>query len=418
MIKTISSVIVVDDSIVQRHHAMLLLQDLGIEHVYEASSGIDALHLLSHLPSRPNLMIVDLEMPSMDGVQLLNELNKKYSDIPVIVLSSREESLLNSVETMVKSTKMNVLAVIPKPFTSKKMLAAMHAYERSQDPASAIVLASKPEEIHFTEEEILAEIRQQVVTAYYQPKVSMSTGMLVGVEALARLIHPTKGMISPEQFIPVAERHDLIHDLTLHMFEQVVIQEKEWRDKGLVLKVSVNLSAKSLEQVSVMQRILEIQEQYAVPPEKIILEITESTLVSDLGVALGILTSLRLKGFGLSIDDYGTGFSSMQQLSVIPFTELKIDKSFVQDADKKNQLQVLLKSAIDMAKQLHLSTVAEGIETEAEWFLLKEMGCDLAQGFLIGQPMSPDVFPQWLKSHHQRVEDYKKSQQEERKKQL
>lgn len=418
MIKTISSVIVVDDSIVQRHHAMLLLQDLGIEHVYEASSGVDALQLLSHLPVRPNLMVIDLEMPTMDGVQLLTELHRQYSDIPVIVLSSREESLLNSVDTMVRNTQMNVLSVIAKPFSTKKMLAAMHAYERSKDQASAIVLSKNDPMQTFTEDEMVEAIRKQVITAYYQPKVSMSTGMLVGVEALARMLHPTKGIIPPDQFIPVAEKHDLIHDLTLHMFEQAVIHEKKWREKGLEIKVSVNLSAKSLERLPVMQRILEIQEQYAVPPEKIILEITESSLVSNLGTALGVLTSLRLKGFGLSIDDYGTGFSSMQQLSVIPFTELKIDKSFVQGADQKPQLQVLLKSAIDMAKQLHLSTVAEGIETKEEWYLLKEMGCDLGQGYLIGQPVSAEAFPDWLKSHHQRVEDYKKAQQEERKKQL
>jgi EAL domain-containing protein (putative c-di-GMP-specific phosphodiesterase class I) len=137
--------------------------------------------------------------------------------------------------------------------------------------------------------------------------------------------------------------------------------------------------------------------------EQIVLEITETSLVDCMGAALGVLARLRLKGFGLSIDDYGTGFSSMQQLARIPFTELKIDRSFVHGAHQRSNLRVILQSALDMARQLDLVTVAEGIETMEDWHLLQECGCGIGQGYLIAKPMAASAFPLWLRQHQTRL---------------
>jgi len=246
-------------------------------------------------------------------------------------------------------------------------------------------------------------MRNGELTAYYQPKVDMRTGMLKGVEALARWIHPTMGFIPPDRFIPLAEQGGLIHELTLNMLAKAMAQAALWNERGLPLKVAVNLSPLSLDMPDFVQKMSDLLAQHALLADQIVLEITESSVVANLGSALGTLARLRLKGFGLSIDDYGTGFSSMQQLARIPFTELKIDRSFVHGAHQRQNLRVILQSALDMARRLELVTVAEGVETMEDWRLLQESGCLLGQGYLIAKPMDAKDFPIWLKGHHRRL---------------
>jgi EAL domain-containing protein (putative c-di-GMP-specific phosphodiesterase class I) len=154
-----------------------------------------------------------------------------------------------------------------------------------------------------------------------------------------------------------------------------------------------------LNRSELLDEIASLQQTHEVPAENIVLEVTETSLVRELGVALGLLTRLRLRGFGVSLDDYGTGFSSMQQLARIPFTELKIDRSFVHGAHARESLQVILRSALELANELGLSTVAEGIENMEDWRLLQEYGCSLGQGWLIAKSMSADEFVPWMKKH-------------------
>ena len=207
----------------------------------------------------------------------------------------------------------------------------------------------------------------------------------------------------PDHFIVLAEREGLIHDLTLAVMARALAQAAHWNAHGLRLSMAINLSPQLLESPPLVQEIAGLVAAHALLPEQVMLEITESSVVNCMGVSLGVLARLRLKGFGLSIDDYGTGFSSLQQLTRFPFTELKIDHSFVHNASRRSNLRVILRSALDMARQLGLVTVAEGIETMEDWKLLQECGCSVDQGDLIARPMPAAGLPGWLKIHQRRL---------------
>jgi EAL domain-containing protein (putative c-di-GMP-specific phosphodiesterase class I) len=203
-------------------------------------------------------------------------------------------------------------------------------------------------------------------------------------------------MVPPNDFIPLAERTGLIAPLTAWVLRAAVRQCAEWRAAGLDLSVSVNVSLASLSDLRLVDRVVDIVQRHGVEPAQMVLEITESAASSDTARALENLARLRLKGFGLSIDDYGTGYSSMQQLSRIAFTELKIDRAFVSDSARHESTRVILASSLDMAKKLGIEAVAEGVESHADWELLQQLGCDLAQGYLIARPMEADAFLQWV----------------------
>jgi EAL domain-containing protein (putative c-di-GMP-specific phosphodiesterase class I) len=171
------------------------------------------------------------------------------------------------------------------------------------------------------------------------------------------------------------------------------------------LSVAINLSPLLLESADLLQEISSLQQCYDLRAERVVLEITETSLMRDLSVALAVLTRLRLRGFGLSLDDYGTGFSSMQQLARIPFTELKIDRSFVHGVHERESVQVMLRSALEMAKRLGLNTVAEGVESEQDLQLLREYGCTFVQGWLLGKAMPAAELAGWSKGHEERRQD-------------
>jgi len=395
---TIETLLIVDDSPLQRLHTVGLMRDLGVEMIYEAGDGQEALDLLALLKLPPSLVIVDLEMPGMDGVEFIQHLQERKLNFPIIVASSRETSLLASVETMIQALGMHVLGALQKPLNQEKILGALKSFDGN------LALPAKDDALPAVcETELAAAIRNGEIIAFYQPKVDIRTGMLKGVEALARWMHPTNGMVPPDRFIPLAEQSGLIHELTLSMLTQAMAQAALWNERGLPLKVAVNLSPLSLDIPGFVQKIVDLMAQHALQADQMVLEITEGSVVANLGMALGTLARLRLKGFGLSIDDYGTGFSSMQQLARIPFTELKIDRSFVHGAHSRQNLRVILQSALDMAKRLELVTVAEGIETIEDWRLLQESGCSIGQGYLIARPMPANDLPVWLKGHHRRL---------------
>lgn len=398
----IASLLIVDDSTVQRRHAVALCRKLGINLIYEAGNGREALELLSMLVLRPSLMIVDLAMPDMDGVELIEHLHQRQLDIPFIVASGREDALIQSVEIMSGALGLHVLAGIKKPLTLDQLASALgryteaHSVAPEEEPGTAAPLGKA---------ELAHAIDHGEIVAHYQPKVDIRTGIVRGVEALARWQHPEKGLILPGRFIPLAEQEGLIHALTLSIMEQALAQAAIWNTRGLKLSVAVNFSPRLLDSPGLVEESAALLGRHSLHAEQIILEITESSVVACLGAALGVLARLRIKGFGLSIDDYGAGFSSMQQLARIPFTELKIDRSFVHGAHQRKNLRVILQSALDMAHRLDLVTVAEGIETLEDWHLLQELGCTIGQGYLIAKPMAAAALPQWLKSHHRRLHE-------------
>jgi len=389
----IESVLIVDDSNVQREHGARLCRELGIK-VYQADNGREGLALLTALSPRPGVVIVDLEMPTMDGPEFLVKLQELGIDIPVIVASSRERVLIDSVSEMGSVLGLNMLAALQKPLRLETLGEALQSAHRAKAKRS-----SQRAELPIDATALSDALERGEICVHYQPKADIRTGIVRGVEALARWQHPTLGPIPPDQFIPLAERESLIHRLTIDVMNQAMLQNASWRARGLHLPVAINLSPRLLEHAEIAVEISSLQQCHGLAADQIVLEITESSLVTRLGTALSVLARLRLRGFGLSIDDYGTGFSTMQQLARIPFTELKIDRSFVRGAPQRDSFQVILRSAIEMANRLGLVTVAEGVETLEEWRMLQELGCTLGQGWLIAKAMPGDELIGWVKQH-------------------
>jgi EAL domain-containing protein (putative c-di-GMP-specific phosphodiesterase class I)/AmiR/NasT family two-component response regulator len=391
-----ASVLVVDDSQVQREHVATVCRELGIGTIHEAGNGQEALALLTGMSRWPDLAIVDLEMPTMDGPEFLVKLQELRIDIPIVVVSSRERALIDTVWEMGSILGLSVLAAVQKPLTAQTLRDALLSARGSKP-------RSEQAELPVDTGSLREALQHHEIFVHYQPKADMRTGIVRGVEALARWKHPTLGMISPEQFIPLAEQEGLIHPLTLDVMNQAMLQSAAWHARGLHLPVAVNISPVLLERANLAQEIASLQQSHGLMPDQIVIELTENRLVTRLATALGVLAQLRLRGFGLSIDDYGTGFSCMQQLAHMPFTELKIDRSLVLGTPQRENLRVILRSAIEMAHELGLTTVAEGIETIEEWRLLQQLGCTLGQGWLIARPMPGDELIGWMKRYRRQM---------------
>ena len=390
-LQTIDSVLIVDDSGVQRGIGAALCRELRIPKVHEAGNGREALALLDELPSPPALLIIDLEMPMMDGPELLSELGGRGTRAPIILASSRERALMNSVQDMGAALGLRIVGALQKPLTLAGLGALLenklHTALEKKGPARR--QAVDPDSLR-------AALARGDITVHYHPQVEIDTGLIRGVEALARWQDREQGWIAPDVFVPVAEQHGLIRELTLHVMDAAMRQTALWSRHGLDLSIAINLSPILLERGELVQEISDLQQQHGLRAEQIVLEVTESSLLRDLAIALGVLTRLRLRGFRLSLDDYGTGFSSMQQLARIPFTELKIDRTFVHGAHERDSLQVILRSALEMASQLGIETVAEGVESLQDWRLLRQYGCKLAQGWLLAKAMPGTDLEGWL----------------------
>ncbi|MGH2806497.1 MAG: bifunctional diguanylate cyclase/phosphodiesterase [Actinomycetota bacterium] len=231
---------------------------------------------------------------------------------------------------------------------------------------------------------------------HYQPKIDLRTGEVKGVEALLRWNHPLRKLIPPDEFIPVAEHTGLIDALTAYVLDQALQQTQEWREHGLDLKVAVNLSARSLLDNEFPAQVSMALRKWRVPPSSLTLEITESTILSDPARAAGVLNTLSRMGVELSIDDFGTGYSSLVHLRRLPLKELKIDKSFVLNMGIDDNDRVIVRSLIDLGRNLGLQVVAEGVETEDVWNALLKLGCDYAQGFFNSRPMPAEQLTRWL----------------------
>jgi EAL domain-containing protein (putative c-di-GMP-specific phosphodiesterase class I) len=221
----------------------------------------------------------------------------------------------------------------------------------------------------------------------YQPKLNIRSGRIDGAEALVRWSHPEKGEISPEEFIPVAEQHGRIEKLTLHVLDSAVRAAVAINARGIAFRIAVNLSARLLENPYLADTIANHLKEHGLDPAHLTLEVTESAAIENSGKSVHLLHELRDAGINISIDDYGTGFSTLEYFKKIPATEIKIDKSFVSSIDRSNSDRLMVSSTIQLAHQLDRKVVAEGVETVEVLNALTAMGCDQAQGYLIGRPM-------------------------------
>ncbi len=259
-----------------------------------------------------------------------------------------------------------------------------------------------PEQDRYTKERLalVADLRRAIETGqidlHYQPKLDLARARVIGVEALARWSHPERGAVPPDVFVPLAEHAGLIRDLTSHVIESALLQCRAWRDAGITLPVAVNLSVRDLIDAALPDEIVGLLERYGLEPAMLELEITESTVMDQPGRAIDVLDSLSRIGLPLAIDDFGTGYSSLAYLQRLPVRELKIDRSFVMGLRTNDNDDEIVRSTIDLAHNLGLSVVAEGVEDRESVERLTEMGCDVAQGYYIARPMPAADLEGWL----------------------
>jgi EAL domain-containing protein (putative c-di-GMP-specific phosphodiesterase class I) len=239
-------------------------------------------------------------------------------------------------------------------------------------------------------------IEHDELILFYQPKISLKTRRIIGVEALVRWKHPSRGMIPPDQFILPAEQTGLIHPLTQWVMAEGMRQCKAWREAGIDLAVSINLSARNLLDPKLPGQVAEQLKSAGVAPDWMTFEITESAIMADPAHALDILMRLHEMGIRFSIDDFGTGYSSLTYLKKLPVETIKIDKSFVINMIKNKDDAVIVRLTIDLAHNLGLKVIAEGVENKDLWDQLAVMGCDEAQGYYMCRPAPSSELTRWL----------------------
>ena len=248
---------------------------------------------------------------------------------------------------------------------------------------------------------LAAELRRAIddgeLVLHYQPKASLRSGRIAGVEALVRWQHPERGLIFPDEFVPLAERTGMIRDLTHEVVDAALRQLRAWRDRGLELSVSVNLSARDLLDVSLPERVSSLLERHGIGGDSLELEITESVILADPIRAQAVLARLDELGIRLAVDDYGSGYSSLGYLTRLPIREIKIDRSFVMNMERDENDAVIVRSTVDLGRNLGLDVVAEGVESRAVWDELAELDCDLCQGYFLSRPLDPQALEAWLR---------------------
>lgn len=392
ILKNISCLVVDDDSFMLKTLSIIIKQ-LGPQQVYQADNAQDALKLIANRNNNIDVVISDLNMPQMDGIQLLRHLGALGVNLGVILVSGEDPRLLESVQNLGQQYKLRVLGSISKPVNKDLLEKFLTEYKRDIAPSP-----QGPATMVFADE-LQAAIMADQLDVWYQPQVDVNSGQLVGVEALARWHHEDKGFIPPGIFIGIAEKYGMIQKLTDSILKKAVKQISDWNKMGFDITLSVNFSSAGLCHLEMPEVLDSTIRNSALRPDHLNIEVTESALPKDSSATLDILTRLRLKGFGLSIDDFGTGFSSLEQLKLIPFTELKIDRSFVHNAADNKASQAILESSISLAKRLNIHCVAEGVEDQADWDLVARLGCDIVQGYFIAKPMPAADFIPWVREY-------------------
>lgn len=329
---------------------------------------------------QPSVVVLDLQMPGADGIELLRFLGERGTKAQVLVASGMDQRVLATAQQLGRSQGLNMLGALQKPILLADLEATLRQCMRADSPLTPEVLTSA--------------LDRREIEVHYQPKatrVAPGRWIVEGVEALARWNHSSLGPISPLRFIAVAEKHGLIRRLTEQVIETALKQCRAWDAAGLPLSVAINLSPQLLNDLAFPDQVARMAAQVGADARRIIFEVTESAAMFDPGTTMDVLTRMRVKNFGLSIDDFGTGYSSLKQLYLMPFSELKIDTSFVRDIFAHEDARTMVETMVLLAHKLRLTACAEGVETPEILDFLDGVGCDRAQGYFIGRPMPGDA---------------------------
>jgi diguanylate cyclase (GGDEF)-like protein/PAS domain S-box-containing protein len=336
---------------------------------------------------------------------LLPELNAAHDILPVLerLQQGLEEPI--HVQSLPIGIEASIgIAIYPDHGEDAQTLiqrADVAMYDAKRDGCTYTFYDDDAHDYDVTSLTLVAELRRAIaereLVLYYQPKAALASGIVTSVEALLRWVHPERGVVFPDSFIPIAQETSLIGPLTLYVIEEALRQARAWREEGLELSIAVNLSTRNLLDRGFPRQVADLLRQWQVEPEQLELEVTESSMLANPTRAKAVLGELSELGIRLSIDDFGTGYSSLAYLRQLPIDEIKIDRSFVIGMGVEAGDAVIVRSTVDLGRNLGLEVVAEGVETIETWERLRELGCNTAQGYLLGRPMLAEQMADWLR---------------------
>lgn len=365
--------------------------DMGIECISTTTPE----RFLGELTDQITLIVLDLVMPNIDGIEMLRLLSERKCRADIIVISGLGKRILDTAMSLASSLGLSVIGNLVKPFRLSELQGMMRHRPQPFSAQYNTDIISIPFDI----DEFSQAIQNEDFVLHYQPQISIATGRCLGVEALVRWQHPKHGLIYPDAFIKHAENFNLIDRVTWVLINKALSEMGNLADRnGDLLMLSMNISSLSLRDLHFPKFFTSIASKYGVSLERLTLEITESGLISDSSKTLDVLARLRLKKVGLSIDDFGTGYSMMKQLRNVPATELKIDKSFVQNLQNDND-RVMVEKTIEIGRDLAMTVVGEGVETEEQLNFLRSRGCEIAQGYFFSKPLPKTEFLAWHETY-------------------
>lgn len=388
-----TSILIVDDDSLMLNLTKQILTQLGYSRIDTAINGRIALGKLITTEIPYDVIICDLNMPEMDGFEFMRHAKESNFEGSLILFSGEDRRMLEITRDLAAELKLNVLGALSKPVSPielKELLDELRPAQSEKRVAATI----DP----ITREELEAGIEGDgdELLMYYQPVVHIRSGEVSGVETLARWHHPKRGVLPPYTFIPLAEQTGLIDALTLKIFRMAAQQTVEWIKEGYFLKTSVNFSISSLSNSEFANNLIAIADEVGIDPQLMILELDEKQVMENAAGCMEVMMRMRFNKFGLSVDDFGTGNSSFEQIKRIPITEFKIARSFVHDAAKNSGSKAILEASVNLAKSLKIEIVAKGVENRSDWDLVESLGYDCVQGSFCANAMPIEKFADFM----------------------
>ena len=383
--------LVIDDDPAVRQVIAAVARSVGF-----AVTGCDGeTDLDARLADCADLIILDLVMPVVDGIEVIEKLGSVWSSARLVLVSGQDRRVLASASRLATAHGLKVAAVVAKPFSNADLRACLVEQRDALSHGDTARLRRVPVEVRSAR--IEQALRTHELVMHFQPQVSVDTLEWVGVEALVRWQHPEFGLMPPDTFVPIVDREPGL----MHAFSDYVLTHTlhdlmpPAAVGGFAGRIAVNVPADVLSAAEFPQRLATIAAEAGVENERIVLEVTETTLPADPVRALAIQTRLRMRGMSLAVDDFGTGHSSLERLHTFPMDELKIDLSFVRESTSDPGARAIVNNSIALARDLRVRCVAEGVEDIAALRLLRKLHCGYAQGYFMGRPVPAGELGRW-----------------------
>lgn len=386
--------LIIDDAEAVRVSLAEMLKRQGIHDVFTASDGATGLSVIECMRGRECVVFCDLAMPGMDGVEVVREIQRLGYPAAIVLVSGKDRRVLDIVSKVARDAGHAVVGSMAKPFAEEQLVELLRVARLGRPTGQPATRAKGASPLSV--DALRAAIDEDRVAVVVEPQIRLHDGALVAMEALAR-IESEDGLIAPVRFIPVAEASGLIAPLTRQLMRKMLREVHAWHERGRMIDVSVNLSTSLLVEPAMPSIMLDAATAAGVMPQHIMIELTESTAAQyRIEDVIESVARFRLKDFRVAIDDFGTGQSTLERLQRIPFTDLKVDRSFVTGATSDDDKRGIIEYSVQLAHRLGLNVIAEGVETAADQEEVCRLGCEMAQGYYYTRPLPLNQVDGWL----------------------